>query len=313
MPRRQDAQIGHPHAVHNALEELLAASDGVIKRRDALTRVSPRSLQWSLRQGELIRVLPGMYVATADDPHLIRAAALYAEPDGALSHTTALWSWQVLKQLPRPLHVTVPASRQPRGSGTVMAHRRYGELNSVVRGEFPVVPLERALVETARLLGRDLARATFINSVRERRTTVQRLQAELDKVPKVRRRPELQTLVTLLGEGCQSELELFGYTKVFRHPSMPEFTAQHRVRLGNRSVYLDLANDELRVAIELDGAEFHDSPTARERDRRRDVELAAHGWVVLRFSARRLREDPAGVRREVIAVLSTRRAQLLAG
>lgn len=298
--------------MHNALQELLIAGGGTIRRREALAVAPQRSLQWSVRQGELIRVLPGMYVASTDDLHLVRAAALYAKPDGALSHTTALWCWQVLKHLARPLHVTVPASRQPRGSKLVVPHRRYGELTPIVRGGVPVVTLERALVESASLLDRDLCRATFINSVRERKTTAERLQPELDKLPKARRRPELQNLVTLLDAGCQSELELFGYTKIFRHPSLPKFTTQYRVKLGSKSVYLDLANEELRVAIELDGAEFHDSPEARERDRRRDVELAAHGWVVLRFSARRLREDPAGVRREVLRVVAARRAQLLA-
>jgi very-short-patch-repair endonuclease len=299
--------------MHGALRELVVAGAGVIKRRDALAVVAPRSLQWSVRQGELVRVLPGIYVATDDDMHLVRAAALYAQPDGALSHTTALWCWQVLKRLPRPLHVTVPASRQPRGSRFVVPHRRYSELNPVVRGGFPVVTLERALVASAPFLGREQSHAAFINSVRERKTTVERVQAELDQVPQACRRPELQNLITLLGAGCQSELELFGHTRVFRHPSMPEFTTQHRVKLRSGSVYLDLAYEELRVAIELDGAEFHDSPAARERDRRRDVELAAHGWVVLRFSARRLHDDPAGVRREVLGVLAARRAQLLAG
>ena len=38
----------------------------------------------------------------------------------------------------------------------------------------------------------------------------------------------------------------------------------------------------------MDGAAFHGSADARERDTRRDVALATLGWVVLRFSCQRL-------------------------
>jgi very-short-patch-repair endonuclease len=52
-----------------------------------------------------------------------------------------------------------------------------------------------------------------------------------------------------------------------------------------RSVLLDAAYREARVAVELDGARFHDGREARERDMRRDSAFAVIGWVVLRFSA----------------------------
>ena len=57
------------------------------------------------------------------------------------------------------------------------------------------------------------------------------------------------------------------------------------------------------LAVELDGAAFHGSAEDRERDTRRDAGLAALGWVVLRFSYRRLTTDPAGCRAEIEAVV----------
>lgn len=277
-----------------------------------MERVSAEALKWALSKGELVRVLPGVYTADRNDSSLLQAAAMYAAPAGALSHTTALWCWHLLTPLPRPLHVTVPASRQPYGSALIRAHRRYGPLSSVTRMGLDVVSLESALLNSWPLLKCDDRRRVLIDAVRTRRTTVERLRAGCDALPKLRDRPELRQLIDLLDAGCQSELELFGHTRVFRHPSMPELQAQYPIRLRQKTIYADLADPELRVAIELDGAQFHDTPAARERDRRRDVELAALGWVVLRFSARRLREDPAGVRREVLEVLAARRAQLLA-
>jgi very-short-patch-repair endonuclease len=89
---------------------------------------------------------------------------------------------------------------------------------------------------------------------------------------------------------------------------MPRFVQQFPVRLPFAVVHLDAAVPELRVAIELDGAAFHGSAEDRERDTRRDVALAALGWVVLRFSYRRLATEPDACRREIIAVCRARSA-----
>lgn len=298
--------------MHSHIEQLLHAGNGVVRRQEILARIPHDALDDALRRRDLIRVLPGIYVSAIADATLTRAAARYAGPDGALSHPTALWCWGLLPSLTRPLHVTVHIHRQPRGSAYVTAHRTTRELPVLQRNGLPVVPVERAVLESTPLLGVDQRRAVVIRAMRERHTTAARMTSALGQMPALRGRGQLAQLIELIGQGCQSELELFGYTKVFRHPSMPKLQKQYPVRLRHRTIYVDLAEPELRVAIELDGAEFHDTPGARERDRRRDVELAALGWVVLRFSTRRLREDPAGVRREVLKVLAARRAQLLA-
>ena len=93
---------------------------------------------------------------------------------------------------------------------------------------------------------------------------------------------------------------------------MPRFVRQFPVTLPHGNVKLDAAIPELRVAIELDGAAFHGDQIARERDIRRDVALAALGWVVLRFSYRRLTTEPDACRQEILAVCAARRALLAA-
>jgi very-short-patch-repair endonuclease len=298
--------------MHSHIEQLLRGGAGVVRRAEILAGIPHDALDDALRRRELIRVLPGMYVNTVTDTTLIRAAARYAGPDGALSHTTALRCWGLLSDLIKPLHITVHIHRQPRGSSYVSAHRTTHDPQVFSRDGLPLVPVERAVLESAPLLPVDQRRAVLIRALQERHTTPTRMVTALHQMPALRGRAQLAQLIELVAQGCHSELELFGYTKVFRHSSMPRFEAQYPIRLQRKTIYLDLVHEELRVAIELDGAEFHDTPAARERDRRRDVELAALGWVVLRFSARRLREDPAGVRREVLEVLAARRAQLLA-
>ena len=48
---------------------------------------------------------------------------------------------------------------------------------------------------------------------------------------------------------------------------------------------VDLLCAESRLAIELDGAQHLDSPEAYRRDRRKDMLLQEHGYLVLRFLA----------------------------
>jgi very-short-patch-repair endonuclease len=61
---------------------------------------------------------------------------------------------------------------------------------------------------------------------------------------------------------------------------------QHRVRLGKRTFRVDLAYPVLKLAIELDGWEFHCSRSAFDDDRTRANALVAAGWTVLRFTSR---------------------------
>jgi very-short-patch-repair endonuclease len=63
-----------------------------------------------------------------------------------------------------------------------------------------------------------------------------------------------------------------------------------------------------RVDFELDGTIAHAAPSDRERDLRRDAELAALGILVVRFTYQRLTREPATVRREVLAILASRRS-----
>ncbi len=77
-----------------------------------------------------------------------------------------------------------------------------------------------------------------------------------------------------------------------------------------RRAHLDVAYESELVDIELDGSRYHFGFERRERDMRRDAALAALGWLVLRFSHRRLHEEPDAVRREILATLEVRRRQL---
>lgn len=124
--------------------------------------------------------------------------------------------------------------------------------------------------------------------------------------PNLPHRQMLLRLTSLLALGCRSELEVWGYDEVFRGQGMPAFRRQYPMHLGGRTVYLDMYAEQEKLDIELDGAAHHTSPVDRERDLRRDAELAALGIQVVRFTHRRLMSEPDAVRREVLATLAAR-------
>jgi len=136
------------------------------------------------------------------------------------------------------------------------------ESNRETPEESPEV--ERAIVycwSSPRDLARAEVRAAAIDAVRRRMATARELRHEIERRPCLPGRAALVQLVRLLAEGCRSELEIWGCLQVLRGPGMPVFALQRRVEVGGRVFFLDAACDDVKLAVERDGAAFHGSPT----------------------------------------------------
>jgi very-short-patch-repair endonuclease len=302
--------------VAHDLAELLGP-DGVALTSSLVAHVDRHTIDGWVARRRLLRPYPGV-VVLPERAHEWDArvfAALYAT-GGTLSHTTALAVWRVL---PREgdVHISIPARRRAvRGRG--LSVHRVQRLVTDRLGSYPVTPLVRSLVDTWGLSCRrsgspravEQARAGVIETLRDRRVRVAELRLEASLHPALPGRGELERLIDLVAQGCQSELEIWGVREVLSGPGLPRFVQQYPVVLPFGRVRLDAAVPELKVAVELDGAAFHGSPEARERDLRRDAALAALGWVVLRFSYRRLKREPEACRREIAQVCAARAALL---
>ncbi|MDG4772274.1 DUF559 domain-containing protein [Solwaraspora sp. WMMD792] len=312
--------------MNEVIEELCRRSGGVVTRRQALQMVPRWVLDDAVRAGRLRRVLPGVYVTTEliDDnrggvssiqslaPQLRRRAVL-AHADGrvAFSHTTALGLWG-LRQQPtdEALHLTVPVGVGIRSQAGLTVHHRpafaVGPPQVVVRDEAPVTRLERSLVESWPLLSAADRPAPLIRAVNDRWTNADRIWATLDELPRLTDRAALRTLLAKLAAGCRSQLEIWGHDQVFVGAGMPDFQRQYPVRVGGRTIYLDVYAERERIDFELDGAASHGSPAQREIDLRRDALLATVGIQVVRFAHRRLVTEPRQVRREILTILHRR-------
>jgi very-short-patch-repair endonuclease len=312
--------------VNSVLRELVELGGGLVTFAIAGQVVPSWALQQACRNGELVRVLPEVYVAahlvggppsapalSRLDPALGQRAVLAWMGDrGALSHLSALAVWGMHRQSVGDLvHVSAPASAGLRTRPGLVVHRRRDLAieppQVVVRRGLTVTRIEQALVDSWPTLPPGERRGPVIRAVNDWLTTPERLSVALERAPKLTDRGSFRTLLTRLAEGCRSPLEIWGHDQVFTGPGMPRFRRQVPVRVGRTTMYLDMFAERERVNIELDGAATHGTPGQREIDLRRDALLAASGILVVRFAHRRLVHEVDEVRRETLAILATRR------
>ena len=80
------------------------------------------------------------------------------------------------------------------------------------------------------------------------------------------------------------------------------------LQLDGETIEIDALWRAERIAVELDSRQFHDTPLAFERDRRRDRRLSAAGWRPVRITWRQITDERAAVGRDLSAVLSAKAA-----
>ena len=304
MPNRTDST--------NRIDAILARSGGAANLSALADATSHAFVEAEVRRGLLVRVFPQAYVRPwcAGDAACREAAAIASvgreRRPAAISHTSALRRWG-LHEADETVHVLTQeqASRRCRPGLVIHSTRLPGR---VVRHDgVPTLTVDWALATGWSILPPAPRRRTVIGAVRQRLTTTHQLREVARLACRLPGRSELIELVGLLERGCESELEIWGLLKVFDAPGLRHAVRQREVRVNGRQYRLDLAYETERVAVELDGYRHHSSRQQRERDMRRDMDLASIGWITLRVSYRRITTDPAGVRADVLAVLASRR------
>jgi very-short-patch-repair endonuclease len=296
-------------------DTVLQARGGVATRREFLGVMSRAEFDDEVRRGHLQAVFPRAYARPWDVDQQdvrLRAALVSVGGEAALSHLTGLARWGLPVPADGPLHVTAYNPRHPRGvSGELVVHRTLLPLDARELDGLPVVPPEAAAVMSWPLLSGSDQRAPLIEGSRRRLVSPQRAAALTEKMIWLKGIRELRALIGMLLAGCESELELWGYTDVFNVPGLDDAVRQKVVRVGDQTWRLDIAYEAEKLAVELDGRAYHASPAQWERDIARDLALATIGWQTIRLSHFRLTHDVDGCRRDVLAVRAARR--LLAG
>ncbi len=292
------------------IAELAGAQRGVVARRQLLERgMDRRAVDRRLAAGQLVPLHRGVYAVGHRALPLgwrAWAAVLAAGDDAVLAHRSAGVWWGMLGGWSGAVHVMLPrqTGRSPasgRREGLVV-HRVPGLLESDVtvheglRCTTPARTLADIAASAPRLLGRALREAEVL------RLDVGPIQDLLEDEPRRRGARALRTALGTMAVGgadARSPLE-HDVLDLLERSGLPP--AQANVMVAGHLV--DLLWPGQRIVAEVDGRAVHDTAAAFEADRRRDNDLQLAGYLVLRFTHRRMRDDAAGVVAEVRAALA---------
>lgn len=293
------------------VDTFLSARGGVATRADLVAVLGRHRFDNAVKSGRLTSVFPRVYARPYDaDLRDVRrhAALLSVGGSVALSHLTALQLQALPVPEDAPLHVTAYQPRHPRGvPDQLVVHRTRVPLEYRLLDAFPVIRLETALTTSWPLLAGPAQRAPLIDAYRRRLISAARLRQAAEYSWWVKGSRSLRELVSLVLAGCESELELWGYTNVFDVPGLDDGVRQRVVKVGGKKYRLDLAYEAEMLNVELDGRAFHASAEQWKRDIARDLAVAKIGWQTIRLPHERLFGDVDGCRRDVLAVRAARR------
>jgi very-short-patch-repair endonuclease len=269
------------------LAAIAGVQHGVVSRTQLLERgFTKTQIDRRIRAGRLQRLHYGVYavghrVLTTEGRWM--AAVLTAGPGAVLSHASAAAAWDLRRTSSRVSHVTIPTRAGRERRAGMRIHRREtmtpGEV-TIHRG-IPITTPARTLIDLSRTLsGRQLEHLVDLAD-----------QRGLVDFGELRRcaSPSLRAVLSRYSSATtRSELEERFLTLCDDH-GIPRPETNTRIE----GIEVDFVWRDRRLIVEVDGYEFHRSPTAFERDRERDVKLQLAGWRVMRFTWRQL-EDRAG-------------------
>ena len=140
--------------------------------------VSYRQLSYHAAAGALERVSHGIYrlIDYPAHPHGdMIAVTLWAGPDSAVSHESALAVYGLASAMPPAIHLTAPASFRGRRDGVRIRHEELAPDERRLWDDVPVTTVERTLIDITRGGDRTLLRDAVGESLELGLTTRKRL------------------------------------------------------------------------------------------------------------------------------------------
>lgn len=287
----------------------------MITREQAVTvGVTRHALRHRLRSGGPWQgLLPGVYLATTGTPTLIQqemAAMLYAGPGSVVTGLAAVRQHHIRGPVTELIDVLVPASRRRRDADFVRLHRTTHLPTRVWQlGPLRYALPARAVADAVRDLTslRDV-RAMVADAVQRGHCRVPDLSTELNAGPSVGSKLFREALTDVAG-GIRSAAE--GDLKdLLARSGLP-------MPLFNASIYGDADGTFIArpdawwpdkgVAVEVDSHEWHLSPHDHTRTLERQRRMAKRGILVLPFTPREIRTQPADVMNTIRHALETGR------
>lgn len=280
------------------LDALLASCGGILLAREHRRRKSSLS-RWCIA-GRLARILPGVYVHPAAVTELetrLRAVAMRI-PDAVIAGAAAarLTNWP--DEQVRDVEVLVPTRRVARPGFRFSRRRVPPELVTRRAGLAVLAPTLVAVDSAAADNGEridDLLRA---------RWPLGAIEGALQATPGRRHNPKRRRVVHRSRTLPWSQAERRLHDILDRHRIIG-WTANLPITSCGHQYALDVGFEPQKVALEVDGFEFHNTRRAFDHDRERGNDLVGDDWRVLHVTTVMLDDEERLVRR-VRAVLASR-------
>lgn len=284
------------HPADASIAGLASRQDNVVSRAQLFAiGVGRRTMARQLERGRWQRLHRGIYLIGPAPPTpraSARAALLSCGEDSVISHRTAAALYGLIAPAD-DVHVTVP-DRNPGSRPGLRTHRvtTLSFIDVVTRDDLRLTSPARTICDVA---GTESLSDTAwaLNEARvQRLVTDSALERVIERTP------------TLKGSSAIRELlraeEDSGYTRSEAERRMRRLVAAAgldqpltNTRLLGHEV--DFLWPDQRLVVEVDGYQFHGHRRGFERDRRRDQQLVAAGYRVVRVTWIQLRDGPIAV------------------
>ncbi len=301
---------GKPPARDQLIANIASRQRGLVTRRQLLgASLTAAEIDGRLARGQLHAIHRGVF--TAGTPLLLPgarelAAVLACQPHAYASHRSAAHLLDLLSLPPRSATVEVSTTRDVRRSG-IRIHRA-GRFDPSEVGDVEGIPCTspaRTILDLAGRLDPEELERIVAEAHAHHKTTTRELATLLVRH---RHRRGVAPLRALIESGrepkrtrSKAERRLLS---LLRKRGLPE--PRTNVVVGGHEV--DLLWPAHRLIVEFDSFRFHASRGAFERDRRRDQDLAARGYVVIRVTWLQLTHAREAVVDRIAAAISLRSA-----
>ncbi len=269
--------------------------------------LSQNVLAGLVRSGHWQRLARGIYLASPAAPSwdaLAWSGILLGGDQARLGPEASGYLHGLLEVGPEPVVVLVPYGRVVRSPGPWRFVRERATARSPRRtGSPPRLTFDESLVDLVATRSEGEVVALVTKAVQLRRTRPDRVLRVLDARSGHPHRKLLTALLSDVGEGVESPLELSYLRDVERAHGLPTGRRQ-RSRRG--LAYLsDVSYDDFALLVELDGRRGHEG-TGRFRDMWRDNEFALLQLLTLRYGWFDVIDHPCAVARQVAVLLRQR-------
>lgn len=282
-------------ALYGGLDAVLQCQRQIIRRDQALTAgIATSTLDSLVSRGRWTRLLPRVYSVGADssDPAVrIRAGWLWAGAAATIAGPAAAWWLGLTIDPPVTVQLTVPPSqRMSHQPGYAITRARLPDGDVVLADRVAVTSPARTCLDLARTGRPDL----LDEALRLGKVNQAELDCSLHSSFGARGQSRARAARDAVRDNPWSQPERAAH-KLFREAGITGWTANQPVRVKDGRRFPDIAFDDIKLMVEIDGRAHHGTQQANEADFRRQNQFVRSGWTVLRFTPAELALNPDDV------------------